>query len=225
MKQTVTKKLSERDTKRGEGYKTLETRTVHTLYLEVKCGSEKETLQKNLLHLKLWSGEVTRDKGVRKCPQRVHNASTLDLLLSVYFTARSFSRKTMYLSTFDITHTIISLRILATYIQSIIIDVMETATRLSCSICIVTFIIKLFLHLQLVPYRGHILYQLQREVTENVAMYISMTSVLLLSDFNKNQYVYKIFIKNPKREILQEIRRVGIFTITAMIHYISTSFF
>jgi len=53
MKQTVTKKLSERDTKRGEGYKTLETRTVHTLYLEVKSGSEKETLQKKWLHSKL----------------------------------------------------------------------------------------------------------------------------------------------------------------------------
>jgi hypothetical protein len=46
---------------------------------------------------------------------------------------------------------------------------------------------ELFLHQQLVPYREQILYQLQR----NVAMYISMTSVLLLSDFNKNQYVYK----------------------------------
>jgi hypothetical protein len=141
MKQTVTKKLSERDIERGEVYQMLQTRTVHTRYLEVKSGSGKETLQKNnLLHLKLWSEEVTRDKRVRKCTQRVHNAGTLDLLLSVYFSVRSFWRKTMYLSTFDTTHTTISLRILATDIQSIIIDVMETATCLSCSICIDSYL-------------------------------------------------------------------------------------
>ena len=36
-------------------------------------------------------------------------------------------------------------------------------------------------------------------------MYISMTSVLLLFDSSKNQYVYKNFIKNSKREIPQKL--------------------
>lgn len=97
--------------------------------------SGKETLQKNLLFLKLWSEKVTRGKQVTKCPQRVNTAGTLDMLLSTYFTAWSFSRKTTYLSTFDTTDTTIFLPILATDIQSIIIGVLETAKCLSCSIC------------------------------------------------------------------------------------------
>jgi hypothetical protein len=66
LKQTVKKKLSARDTKKGEGYQMLQTRTDHARYLEVKSGSGEEKLQKKLLHLKLRSKEVTRDKQVRK---------------------------------------------------------------------------------------------------------------------------------------------------------------
>jgi hypothetical protein len=100
----------------------------------------KIKLQKKLTHLKSLSEDVTRDKQVRKCPQCLSTAGTLHLLLSLYLTAWSFSTKTTYLSTFDTTYTIISIDILTTDIKSIIIDVLKTATCLSCSICIESYL-------------------------------------------------------------------------------------